>query len=41
MSGRMALVALTVTTAVGILGTASAVAGQDEMNERGDRGLAA
>jgi hypothetical protein len=38
MSGKMAVVALSVTTALGIFGTASAVAGQDDMNERGDRG---
>ena len=38
MSGKMAFVALAVTTALGILGTASAVAGQDDMNERGERG---
>ena len=39
MGGKMAFVALAVTTALGIVGTASAVAGQDDMkNERGERG---
>jgi hypothetical protein len=38
MSGKMAFIALAVITALGVLGTASAVAGQDDMNERGERG---
>jgi hypothetical protein len=38
MSGRVAFVAPAVMTALGILGTASAVAGPDDMNERGERG---
>jgi hypothetical protein len=38
MNGNKAFVAVAVTTALGILGAASALAGQDDMNERGDRG---
>jgi hypothetical protein len=38
MIGNKAFIALAVTTALGILGTASAVAGRDDMNERGERG---
>jgi hypothetical protein len=38
MNGKKAFAALAVTTALGILGTASAVAGKDDMNERGERG---
>jgi hypothetical protein len=38
MRGTMALVALAVTPALGILGTASAVAGRDDMNDSGERG---
>jgi hypothetical protein len=38
MIGNKAFIALAVTTALGILGTASAVAGKDDMNERGERG---
>jgi hypothetical protein len=38
MSGKKAFVALAVTTALSVLGAASAVAGQDDMNDRGERG---
>jgi hypothetical protein len=38
MCAKKAILALAVTTALGILGAASAVAGQDDMNERGERG---
>jgi len=38
MSGNRVFVALAVTAGLGVLGAASAVAGQEEMNERGDRG---
>ena len=37
MSGKMAFVALAVATALGVLGTASAVA-KDDMGDMGDRG---
>jgi hypothetical protein len=38
MCAKKAILALAVTTALGILGAASAVAGRDDMNERGERG---
>jgi len=38
MSGKMAFVALAVTNALGILGATPAVAGRDDMNDRGERG---
>jgi hypothetical protein len=38
MCANKTILALAVTTALGILGTTSAVAGQDDMNERGERG---
>jgi hypothetical protein len=38
MSGRKGFAALAVTTALGILGAASAVAKQDDSDRRGERG---
>jgi hypothetical protein len=38
MNGNKAFVVVAVTTALGLLGTTSAVAGMDDMNERGERG---
>ena len=38
MNGKKAFVALAVTTALGILGTASAVAKDDNSDRRGERG---
>jgi hypothetical protein len=38
MSAKKAFVSLPVTAGLGVLGAASAVAGQEEMNERGERG---
>jgi hypothetical protein len=38
MNGKNAFVMLAVPAALGVLGTASAVAGRDDMNERGERG---
>ena len=38
MIGNRSFITLSLATALGVLGAASAVAGSDDMNERGERG---
>jgi hypothetical protein len=38
MIGNRSFITLSLATALGVLGAASAVAGRDDMNERGERG---